>query len=116
MTASAKRFTIDKQSDPVDFLSWFLNALHAELTGGRRKRPSIISRCFQARAAPSYRLGLHLEQHAVLHALPAGYSTPKSVPEGAMLVCLLLENSSPFDSGNRAPSCENACLFGKKGV
>jgi U4/U6.U5 tri-snRNP-associated protein 2 len=53
MTASAKRFTIDKQSDPVDFLSWFLNALHAELTGGRRKRPSIVSRCFQARAAPA---------------------------------------------------------------
>ena len=51
MGASAKRFTIDKQSDPVDFLSWFLNTLHAELTGGKRKKPSIISRCFQARPA-----------------------------------------------------------------
>ena len=49
MTASAKRFTIEKQADPVDFLSWFLNTLHAELTGGRRKKPSIVSRCFQAR-------------------------------------------------------------------
>lgn len=47
MTASAKRFTIDKQSDPVDFLSWFLNTLHSDLTGGKRKKPSIISRCFQ---------------------------------------------------------------------
>ena len=47
MTASAKRFTIEKQSDPVDFLSWFLNMLHTDLTGGKRKKPSIISRCFQ---------------------------------------------------------------------
>ncbi len=47
MTASAKRFTIDKQSDPVDFLSWFVNTLHTDLTGGKRKKPSIISRCFQ---------------------------------------------------------------------
>jgi U4/U6.U5 tri-snRNP-associated protein 2 len=47
MTASAKKFTIEKQSDPVDFLSWFLNMLHADLTGGKRKKPSIISRCFQ---------------------------------------------------------------------
>jgi hypothetical protein len=48
MAASSKRFTIDKQSDPVDFLSWFLNTLHSELTGGKRKKPSIITRCFQA--------------------------------------------------------------------
>ncbi|CAL8469242.1 g8783 [Coccomyxa elongata] len=47
MMASAKRFTIDKQSDPVDFLSWFLNTVHADLTGGKRKKASIISRCFQ---------------------------------------------------------------------
>ncbi len=47
MTASAKKFTIEKQSDPVDFLSWFLNMLHADLTGGKRKKASIISRCFQ---------------------------------------------------------------------
>ena len=53
MAASAKRFTIDKQADPVDFLSWFLNTLHAELTGGRRKKPSIVSRCFQARSEPA---------------------------------------------------------------
>ncbi len=49
MMASAKRFTIDKQSDPVDFLSWFLNTVHADLTGGKRKKASIISRCFQVR-------------------------------------------------------------------
>ena len=47
MAASGKRFVIDRQADPVDFLSWFLNALHADLTGGKRKKPSVVTRCFQ---------------------------------------------------------------------
>lgn len=49
MAASGKRFVIDRQADPVDFLSWFLNALHADLTGGKRKKPSVVTRCFQVR-------------------------------------------------------------------
>ena len=40
MAASGKRFTIDKQSDPVEFLSWLANTLHHDLTGGKRKRRS----------------------------------------------------------------------------
>jgi hypothetical protein len=52
MAASGKRFLIDRQADPVDFMSWFLNALHADLTGGKRKKPSVVTRCFQAR--PSF--------------------------------------------------------------
>ncbi len=55
MAASGKRFVIDRQADPVDFLSWFLNALHADLTGGKRKKPSVVTRCFQARSR-----GVHL--------------------------------------------------------
>lgn len=47
MTGSAKRFTIEKQSDPVDFLTWLLNSLHAALTKGKRSKPSIITKCFQ---------------------------------------------------------------------
>lgn len=47
MAASAKRFTIEKKSDPVEFLSWLLNTIHADLTGNKRKKPSIISKCFQ---------------------------------------------------------------------
>ena len=47
MAASNKRFTIEKQSDALEFWSWFINQLHTDLTGGKRKRPSIISRCFQ---------------------------------------------------------------------
>lgn len=47
MRASNKRFTIEQRGDPVEFWSWFLNSLHLDLTGGKRKKPSVISRCFQ---------------------------------------------------------------------
>lgn len=40
MSASSKRFTIDRQSDPVEFLSWLANTLHHDLTGGKRKKRS----------------------------------------------------------------------------
>lgn len=45
---SSKRFTLTEQSDPVDFLSWFLNNLHLAL-GGSKTKPgtSIIQRVFQ---------------------------------------------------------------------
>ena len=52
MAASNKRFTIEKQSDALEFWSWFINQLHTDLTGGKRKRPSIISRCFQVSSMP----------------------------------------------------------------
>ncbi|KAI9670374.1 MAG: hypothetical protein M1817_004417 [Caeruleum heppii] len=47
---SNKRFTLTQQSDPVDFLSWFLNNLHLAL-GGSKTKPgtSIIQRVFQGR-------------------------------------------------------------------
>lgn len=47
MTASGKRFLINQRSDPVEFFSWLLNSLHADLTGGKRKKPSIITQCLQ---------------------------------------------------------------------
>ncbi|KAF2092776.1 cysteine proteinase [Rhizodiscina lignyota] len=45
---SNKRFTLTQQSDPVDFLSWFLNNLHLAL-GGSKTKPgtSIVQKVFQ---------------------------------------------------------------------
>ena len=45
---SGKRFNLTEQSDPVDFLSWFLNNLHVA-AGGSLKKPgsSIVQRVFQ---------------------------------------------------------------------
>ncbi|KAJ9148406.1 U4/U6.U5 tri-snRNP-associated protein [Pleurostoma richardsiae] len=47
---SNKRFTLTAQSDPVEFLSWFLNNLHLGL-GGSKTKPgsSMIQRVFQGR-------------------------------------------------------------------
>ncbi|KAI9898431.1 hypothetical protein N3K66_006791 [Trichothecium roseum] len=47
---SNKRFTLTAQSDPVEFLSWFLNNLHLGL-GGSRTKPgsSMVQRTFQGR-------------------------------------------------------------------
>lgn len=47
---SNKRFTLTSQSDPVDFLSWFLNNLHLGL-GGSKTKPgsSMVQRVFQGK-------------------------------------------------------------------
>eukprot|EP00878_Enallax_costatus_P002659 GHUV01002845.1.p1 GENE.GHUV01002845.1~~GHUV01002845.1.p1 ORF type:complete len:552 (+),score=160.53 GHUV01002845.1:356-2011(+) len=47
MSTSKRRFTINTQSDPVEFWSWLLNTLHLELTGGKPKKQSIITSTFQ---------------------------------------------------------------------
>lgn len=43
---SKKRFQFIKQSDPIDFLSWFLNALHKALNGTKKRSSSIIYQTF----------------------------------------------------------------------
>ncbi|XP_057183257.1 U4/U6.U5 tri-snRNP-associated protein 2 isoform X2 [Triplophysa rosa] len=43
---SKKKFQITKQGDAVDFLSWFLNALHGAL-GGTKKKSTIVTQVFQ---------------------------------------------------------------------
>ena len=47
MAESGKRFTADRQEDPVEFYAWLVNALHLGLTGGRRKRRSVVTDCLQ---------------------------------------------------------------------
>ncbi|CAL4966783.1 unnamed protein product [Urochloa decumbens] len=47
MKASDKRFQIGVQSDPVEFMSWLLNTLHAKLKSSKKKNRSIIYDCFQ---------------------------------------------------------------------
>jgi U4/U6.U5 tri-snRNP-associated protein 2 len=47
MNASKQRFQIGVQSDPVEFLSWLLNTLHADLETSKKNMRSIIYDCFQ---------------------------------------------------------------------
>ena len=46
MKASKKRFRIGQQSDPLEFMAWLLNTLHANLRTSK-KNNSIIYECFQ---------------------------------------------------------------------
>ncbi|RVE53249.1 hypothetical protein evm_002082 [Chilo suppressalis] len=43
---SKKRYQFIKQSDPIDFLSWFLNSLHMALNGTKKDNSSIIYKSF----------------------------------------------------------------------
>ncbi|KAI9362402.1 hypothetical protein BD770DRAFT_470440 [Pilaira anomala] len=45
--ASGKRFKLTEQSNAIDFLSWFLNTLHKDLGGTRKKNSSIIYKQLQ---------------------------------------------------------------------
>ncbi|KAH0837965.1 hypothetical protein J3R83DRAFT_6202 [Lanmaoa asiatica] len=45
--ASSGKFSLEKQGDPVEFLGWFLNRLHIDLGGTKKKNSSIIFSTFQ---------------------------------------------------------------------
>jgi U4/U6.U5 tri-snRNP-associated protein 2 len=46
---SEKKFKIGSKGDPLEFLSWFLNTLHADLTADKKRGKSIVHDCFQGR-------------------------------------------------------------------
>ncbi|KAM0335687.1 hypothetical protein ACHAQA_000737 [Verticillium albo-atrum] len=62
---SNKRFTLTNQSDPIDFLSWFLNNIHLGL-GGSKTKPgsSMVHRIFQGK--------LKVESQAITARADAG--------------------------------------------
>ncbi|KAF8167450.1 hypothetical protein B0H34DRAFT_645304 [Crassisporium funariophilum] len=45
--ASAGKFRLEKQGDPVEFLGWLLNRLHRDLGGSKKRDSSIIFKTFQ---------------------------------------------------------------------
>lgn len=46
---SSKKFQITKQGDAVEFMSWFLNALHQSLNGTKNSKSSIVYKVFQGK-------------------------------------------------------------------
>jgi len=46
---SKKKFQITQQGDPIDFLSWFLNAMHSAMNGTKKMNSSIISKTFRGK-------------------------------------------------------------------
>lgn len=62
---SSKKFTLTSQSDPVEFLSWFLNNVHLALGGSKTKpRSSIVQQVFQGK--------LKVESQAITAKADAG--------------------------------------------
>ncbi|GJC93449.1 ubiquitin carboxyl-terminal hydrolase [Colletotrichum higginsianum] len=62
---SNKRYTLTAQSDPVEFLSWFLNNLHLGLGGSKTKAgSSVVQRIFQGK--------LKVESQAITARADAG--------------------------------------------
>ncbi|TBU50046.1 spindle pole body protein [Dichomitus squalens] len=45
--ASAGKFSLEKQGDPIDFLGWLLNHLHKDMGGTKKKNSSVIFSTFQ---------------------------------------------------------------------
>uniref|UniRef100_A0A7S0XB69 Ubiquitinyl hydrolase 1 n=1 Tax=Mantoniella antarctica TaxID=81844 RepID=A0A7S0XB69_9CHLO len=47
LAASKRRFLVDAQGDPMEFLMWLLHTLHHDLSGKKKGGKSVINRCFQ---------------------------------------------------------------------
>ncbi|KZT72934.1 ubiquitin C-terminal hydrolase Ubp10 [Daedalea quercina L-15889] len=45
--ASARKFSLEKQGDPIEFLGWLLNHLHKDMGGTKKKKSSVIFSAFQ---------------------------------------------------------------------
>lgn len=47
--ASNNRFKVGQQTDPIDFLQWFLNFCNKELQASTRQKMSIVTQTFQGK-------------------------------------------------------------------
>jgi U4/U6.U5 tri-snRNP-associated protein 2 len=101
---SSKRFTLTQQSDPVDFLSWFLNNLHLALGGSRKpsKTPtSVVQATFQGHLRiESQAITAHSDtQNARLVFTESGDIKSQTTP--FLILTLDLPPTPLFQSANR---------------
>ncbi|KAJ5556407.1 hypothetical protein N7494_000322 [Penicillium frequentans] len=101
---SSKRFTLSQQSDPVEFLSWFLNNLHLSLGGSKKpsKTPtSVVHAAFQGRVRiESQAITAHSDtQNARLVFTESGDINSQVTP--FMILTLDLPPTPLFQSANR---------------
>ncbi|KAJ5711533.1 hypothetical protein N7488_005689 [Penicillium malachiteum] len=101
---SGKRFTLSQQSDPVEFLSWFLNNLHLSLGGSKKpsKTPtSVVHAAFQGRVRiESQAITAHSDtQNARLVFTESGDINSQVTPY--LILTLDLPPTPLFQSANR---------------
>ncbi|RAL08984.1 ubiquitin carboxyl-terminal hydrolase family protein [Aspergillus homomorphus CBS 101889] len=101
---SSKRFTLTQQSDPVEFLSWFLNNLHLSLGGSKKpsKTPtSVVHAAFQGHLRiESQAITAHSDtQNARLVFTESGTINSQTTPY--LILTLDLPPTPLFQSSNR---------------
>ncbi|KAG2420738.1 hypothetical protein HFD88_000352 [Aspergillus terreus] len=101
---SSKRFTLTQQSDPVEFMSWFLNNLHLSLGGSKKpsKTPtSVIQAAFQGHLRiESQAITAHSDtQNARLVFTESGTINSQVTPY--LILTLDLPPTPLFQSANR---------------
>jgi len=111
-TATRKKFHFGVQADAAEFLKYMLNELHTGL-GGSRKRPSIVSECFQGKielsmqelARPNHNKVASDEKEegdVVMEAKPIGEAKRMEIP--AFIFSLELPASQLFKDSRDAKS------------
>lgn len=101
---SSKRFTLTQQSDPVDFLSWFLNNLHLSLGGSKKPSStptSVVQAAFQGHLRiESQAITAHSDtQNARLVFTESGSINSQITP--FLILTLDLPPTPLFQSSNR---------------
>ncbi|EAW10217.1 ubiquitin carboxyl-terminal hydrolase family protein [Aspergillus clavatus NRRL 1] len=101
---SSKRFTLTQQSDPVEFLSWFLNNLHLSLGGSKKPTAtptSVIHAAFQGHLRiESQAITAHSDtQNARLVFTESGTINSQKTP--FLILTLDLPPTPLFQSANR---------------
>ncbi|KAB8254874.1 cysteine proteinase [Aspergillus pseudonomiae] len=101
---SSKRFTLTQQSDPVEFMSWFLNNLHLSLGGSKKpsKTPtSVVQAAFQGHLKiESQAITAHSDtQNARLVFTESGDIKSQTTP--FLILTLDLPPTPLFQSANR---------------
>lgn len=101
---SSKRFTLTQQSDPVEFLSWFLNNLHLSLGGSKKPSStptSVVHAAFQGRVRiESQAITAHSDtQNARLVFTESGDINSQVTP--FLILTLDLPPTPLFQSANR---------------
>ena len=101
---SSKRFTLTQQSDPVDFLSWFLNNLHLSLGGSKKPSStptSVVQAAFQGQLRiESQAITAHSDtQNARLVFTESGTINSQTTP--FLILTLDLPPTPLFQSTNR---------------
>ncbi|PGH15863.1 hypothetical protein AJ80_05394 [Polytolypa hystricis UAMH7299] len=101
---SSKRFTLTQQSDPVEFISWFLNNLHLSLGGSKKPSPtptSVVHSAFQGHLRIESQAITAVSDSANARLVFSESSTTTTQTTPYLILTLDLPPTPLFQSANR---------------